>query len=581
MRPPRLPLLLGAVLCATPMAARLPAQAPRDPVAPAPAPSCEGLTVSRIDIRPGRPPYAGSASRWRHFARAVGLHHATTREGVIEAFLQLHVGQPCTEERRRESERLLRDQPYIADARLTATPDGQGGVAILVETVDEVPVLVGGQIHGASLQSLSLGNANIGGQGLLGLGYYERGFGHRTGAGLRVIEYATFGRPYTTTLEAFRHPLGFYRNAELAHPFLTDFQRFAWHLRASDEEQYRGVSRAARDPLALRVPQQRWDASAITRLFGTGTVTLLGVGASGIRISPDRQGIVVVDTGLVADSGTALVDRYQPFRAVRLGVLAGIRRLHFTTVQGFDGLFALQDVASGVMAGAFAAHGLPSAGESDRFLSGGLYGGAAGARVLLATAAQMEARQAPVTNAWDNMIGSGRAALYLKGAPGMLVLLDDRYSLGVNARLPLQLDLGDRVGGILGYRTASLAGARRNALRSEVRFSREALIHNADLGFAAFGENGRVWAGDVPYGVNATRSTLGFSLLGAYPTRSKRLYRVDVGFPLSRGGTGRGGIEVRFSSEDRSGAFWTEPDDVARARTGPVASTLFITPTAR
>jgi hypothetical protein len=105
------------------------------------------------------------------------------------------------------------------------------------------------------------------------------------------------------------------------------------------------------------------------------------------------------------------------------------------------------------------------------------------------------------------------------------------------------------------------------------------MVRNADVGVAAFGESGTVWAGDAPYGRSATRATVGVSLLAAYPTRSKRLYRADIGIPLTRGGDGGGRIEVRFSSEDRTGLFWREPDDISRARTGPVASTLFVTPT--
>jgi hypothetical protein len=56
------------------------------------------------------------------------------------------------------------------------------------------------------------------------------------------------------------------------------------------------------------------------------------------------------------------------------------------------------------------------------------------------------------------------------------------------------------------------------------------------------------------------------------------VYRVDLGFPLTRGGAGGGKIEVRFSSEDRTTRFWEEPDDVARSRTGAAPSTLFAWP---
>lgn len=565
--PAALALLLGAT-----RPAPLPAQA----FAPPSAPSCDGLTVTGIDIRPGRPGFQGTASRWRHLARAIGLHHTTTREGVIAAFLALEVGQPCTEKRRAESERLLRDQPFIADASVRALPDGRGGVAIVVETVDEVPVLIGGQLHGLGLSSLSLGNGNVGGQGLLLQGYLERGFAYRSGLGVRAIEHAAFGKPYVATLEAFRHPLGFYRDVELAHPFYTDLQRVAWHVGYNDGDEYRSVVRPARDPLALEVEQHRWDASTLFRVFGTNTVTLLGAGASGIRLTPANMGVIVSDTGLAPDSGTALRDRYQPFRTARIGMLAGIRRVSFTPVRGFDGLKAQQDIASGIMTGLYVARGI--SGERDLFVSGGVYAGKGNEHALLATVMQGEGRRDPATGKWDSMIGSGRAALYLTTAPGMLLLVDDRYSMGLDSRLPLQLDLGDREGGILGYHRASLAGARRNAARAELRFSRNAVLRNADIGVATFGETGTVWAGDAPYGRTATRATVGIGLLAAYPTRSKRMYRADVGIPLTRSGEGGGRIEVRFSSEDRTGTFWHEPDDVARARTGPVASTLFVSP---
>jgi hemolysin activation/secretion protein len=129
------------------------------------------------------------------------------------------------------------------------------------------------------------------------------------------------------------------------------------------------------------------------------------------------------------------------------------------------------------------------------------------------------------------------------------------------------------VGGILGYHATALAGARRNVMRGEFRWSRPALIKGADLGIAPFAELGTIWEGDAPYGVTATRSTLGFSILAAYPTRSKRLYRADVGFPHTRGNGA--GIEVRFSSQDRATDFWNEPEDVSRARTGAVPVSLF------
>ena len=538
------------------------------------APPCDGRIVTGVDVRAGRPPFEGTAKTWRSIARAVGLHHATTRARVIESFMALHVGRPCTERRRAESERMLRAQPFIADAQVTTVPDGRGGVTAVVETVDEIPVLVSARFHGASPEELSLGNSNIAGSGLSAEARVERGFAYRTGFGARVRQYSMFGHPYVGTLEAQRNTLGYLLEGAFEHPFYTDLQRIGWHVGYRSSDDYPRLKRPARDELALEVKQERWDASSLTRVFGSSTVGLVGLGASGLRLTPAAQGIVVSDSGLVADTGVTLTDRYMPFRSGRLGVIGAVRRVTFRTVRGFDGLFGQQDVASGIMTGLFVAQGLPSFGEKDLHVSGAMYGGWSAPHALVTALTQWEGRrgQEAGEHDWDSVIGSGRAALYL-GSPGAVFLVEDRYAGGSRSRLPLQLALGDREGGILGYHATALAGARRNVVHSEFRMSRNAAVFGADVGVAPFAETGTIWKGDAPYGVTATRSTLGFSILAAYPTRSKRLYRADIGFPLTRGNGA--GIEVRFSSEDRTHDFWTEPDDVSRARTGAVPVSLF------
>jgi hypothetical protein len=540
--------------------------------APASISPCDGRIVTGFDVRAARPPFEGTAKAWRAVARAVGLHHTTTRAGVIESFLALHLGRPCTERRRAESERILRAQPFIGDATVRMAPDGNGGVIAVVETVDEVPVLVSGRFHGLSPQELSLGNSNIGGQGTSIEARIERGFAYRTGFGAKLKQYSMFGHPYVGTLEAQRNTLGYLLEGALEHPFYTDLQRIGWHVGYRSSDDYPRLKRPARDELALEVKQERWDASSLTRVFGTKTVALVGLGASGLRLTPAAEGIVVSDSGLVADTGVTLVNRYMPFRSGRLGAIGAVRRVTFRTVRGFDGLSAQQDVANGIMTGLFVAKGLPSFGESDLYVSGAAYGGWSGDNALFTALTQWEGRRGAKDTDWDSVIGSGRASLYL-GTPGSVLVVEDRYAGGSRSRLPLQLALGDREGGILGYHATALAGARRNVVRGEFRWSRPALIKGADLGVAPFAELGSVWKGDAPYGVTATRSTVGFSILAAYPTRSKRLYRADIGFPLTRGNGA--GIEVRFSSQDRATDFWNEPDDVSRARTGAVPVSLF------
>jgi hypothetical protein len=568
-------VLLATALVTCGTASLLPAQRAGIPVNP----PCDGKRVTRLDISAARPLFEGTAGKWRVAARAIGLHHTTTRPEVIEAFVSLEPGGICTERRRAESERVLRVQPFIAAATVRAIPDGPDGVAILVETRDEMPVLASAEFRGLAPRALSLGNTNVGGQGVLLQTNFARGYRYESEFGGRIVSFATFGKPYVATVEGARYIVGHRLNVGFAKPFFTDLQRIGWHVGYLTANDYPRLRRPAADELALGVRQQRWDASGISRVFGVRTVGLVGLAASGVRLTPERAGLVVSDTGLAPDTGTTLLNRYAPFRSTRVGVLAGARRLTYHTVRGFNTLTSNEDVASGLGAGLYVAKGLPSMGESDLFLSGVAYAGVASEQALLGSFWQVEGRRGQGQGYWDSVIGSSRTAFYLGSGPGVVFYAEDQLTGGIRSLLPLQLALGDREGGMLGYHSSQLAGAKRNIARAELRWSGEARVKKADVGVATFTEVGSIWAGDAPYGSTATRGTVGVSLLAAYPSGSKRVYRADFGFPLTRRGEGGGKFEIRFWSFDRTQWFWREPSDVSYARTGPVPASLFAFPT--
>jgi hypothetical protein len=243
-------------------------------------------------------------------------------------------------------------------------------------------------------------------------------------------------------------------------------------------------------------------------------------------------------------------------------------------VTGFDGLFAAQDIASGFQLGAFAAKGLPAFGAADEFLSSSAYLGAGNSRALAAIATEVEGRM-DATNHWDDVIGSSRAAFYIKGSAASTLMVSDELTFGSRSHLPLQLSFSDWRGGMLGYHSSSEAGTQRNVVRAEFRQAREAAMHNADAGVALFGSLGWLRAGDAPYGVSARRASIGVSLLGAYPTGSKRTARLDLAWPLSRATDTAHGMELRLAIQNPIGRFWNEPDDINRARTGGLPSALF------
>src|ERR1041384_343101 len=164
---------------------------------------CDGQIVSAIDVVSHAPSFLRLPRPLRTLARGVGLH-TTTKPAVISHLLLLEVGRPCTERLRAESERILRFQPFLADASVRAVPDGQGGVRIEVETIDEIPTVFALRWHDGGPAALRVGNGNVGGRGVYLAVRGERGFAYRNGIGMQLVASQVFARPYTLALVAGR-----------------------------------------------------------------------------------------------------------------------------------------------------------------------------------------------------------------------------------------------------------------------------------------------------------------------------------------------------------------------------------------
>jgi hypothetical protein len=537
---------------------------------------CSGQRVSEIDIRPGRPPFGGLSSMWRAAAHSIGLHHATTKAQVLSAFLTMRVGDVCTEGQRAETERVLRAQQFIATAKVTPEPDTANTVKLIVETTDEIPVIIGMSIGGGNLNEVTIGNSNIAGSAISAQVTGKRGGAYRPGFGARVVDFATFYRPWTATLAGSRDPLGNSWEVGLAHPFYTDFQPTGWHVAAHGSDGYYGVQRPADDPLNLRVRRDEWEGAYVGRSSRLlGKFGLLGVVAMGNSIHPNATGVLVTDTGFAPDTGGVLTDRYRALRVGRLGGVLGIRALRFHAVPSFDALSGVQDVATGLQVGTLFARGFSEFGESDILIVTDLYTGTGGPLSFVALDVESEMRRAD-DGGWDDIVVSGRAAWYLRRGR-QVVQISDEFAGGWNPRLPFQLNIGDVVGGVPGYGSSRLVGGVRNIVRVEDRRLLSRFGGRADLAVGAFVDVGSLWAGDAPYGQHAYfRPATGVSLFGAYPAGSRRVYRLDFAVPLGRGAGSN--FELRLTTDLHALYFWQEPGDVSRGRLGSVPSSLFTWP---
>ena len=79
----------------------------------------------------------------------------------------------------------------------------------------------------------------------------------------------------------------------------------------------------------------------------------------------------------------------------------------------------------------------------------------------------------------------------------------------------------------------------------------------------------------VPFGRTVgNRYSAGLGFLSTFGTRSKRVYRIDVGIPLVKDPYNRS-VDIRVSSRDDTRDFLREPGDVSRGRERTVPRGVF------
>ena len=356
---------------------------------------CDGQIVSAIAIVAREPSFIRVPRTLRPIARGVGLHHTTTKQDVIDRFLLLSVGQPCTERLRAESERILRFQPFLADATVRAVPDAAGGVRIEVETIDEIPTVFALRFHDGEPAALRIGNGNVGGRGILLALRGERGFAYRNGVGVQLVAHQAFGRPYTLALVADRTPLGSTVSIALGHAFITDLQRTAWHLGFRDVRNYTSFVRPDGQAIALGARRRFADIGGVVRIGVHGRSAFLGALVTEERMAPAAQAVIVTDSGLVADTSAPLAGPFVSIHNTRFNAVVGMRSVAFFAVRGFDALTGTQDVAKGVQFGAVAGRSVPwfGAGDNDMFLAADLYAGLGSATSFAASPRAVRARR--------------------------------------------------------------------------------------------------------------------------------------------------------------------------------------------
>jgi hypothetical protein len=534
---------------------------------------CRGEIISDVSIVT-HGPYEELGTRWweapLRFATSL---HTTTQPGVVRRFLIVKPGRPCIELERAESERILRAQPFLADATIAVIPDTAGTVALLVQTRDELTPVVGVSTSGARISALKLGEGNLLGSGTYLAGEWRDGTARDTYA-IHGIDHQFLGRHYVLAASYARrdHDMADW-STDLSHPFFTDQQRFAWRASAGELRELFEFRRAdaARVPFAF---ERRFvDLGAVVRIGLPGRLSLFGVSFSQEEDTP-----FLPPTAVDSIDYDPLLRRHAGRRNARVNALWGLRNVRFLRVERFEGLTATQDIRLGFQLGTLIGRSLSilKTTDDDYLLAADLYGAVGGDNGILMLTARGEGRQNYDLNRWDGVLGSARAAAIRRISARHTLSASLDWSGGWRQRIPFQLTLGSAPGGVRGYRRSEEAGARRAIARVEDRWYVGQLLRQADVGGAVFGDAGRVWKGDAPYGVDSPmRYAVGVSVLAAIPPRSKRTWRLDLAVPTH--GDPNSKWEVRITSSV-AGRDWREPGDASRSRERSVPASVFSWP---
>lgn len=562
-RPPwRLALACCLVPCVPDLA--------RAQVAPREVVACVGQVITAIEVD-ARPPFPSSeGSIIARTGQAARKLHSTTKPEVVRRYLAFDPGGRCEQLRLDESERILRAQPFISDATIVPLSDGEGGVILSVTTVDEISIILGGSLSGSSphVRSAKIGNRNFFGSGLHGSLRWENGREFRDAYQLRLTDYQFFGRPYQLSLEAARLQLGKEWVLDASHPFLTDLQRIAWRVAGGEQDTYARFRRPGADPALIAVDREYAEGGGVVRIGPLRRFILTGGSVTRERVMPGTAPVRIAGGDLIPDTSTALIGRYTEQRQARVNALLGVRIVDFMEVTGFDALDARQDVRKGLQLGLLVGRGLKfldTKSDEDFFASVSAYAGMGSPSAFAAMELNVEGRRKGTEDNWNSVLSSGRFAMFMRPFSRHTATTSLEWSGGWRSRVPYQLTFASRDGGLRGYRTSRVGGARRVVLRAEDKYVWGRFKRYATVGIAGFVDAGRIWAGDSPFGVDTPiRYSAGVGLLVAVPPRSRRLTRVDIAYPFNTDGRRR--PEIRITVRDFGRVFWKEPTDLQLAR---------------
>jgi hypothetical protein len=571
--------------------------APSAVLAQAPADSCATGPISaiRIDnasIFDETDPDLDRRFRWAY--RAANALHVRTRDWVIRRELLFQPGDCLDPFLVEESERLLRGYSFLSDVEIRSRAEVDGGQLVEVDTRDDwstrVDVRFGSSLK---LEGLRLTEENVLGSGQsLGVFFVGRDVQREYGASYYTPQL--LGTRWDLRLEAGKTRPGSFVRQEVAYPYVGEVSHWAGRQSFVREDRYFDYI-TADDPelraghILLPVREKLFDVALVRRIGQPGNMALLGAALTYQELAYPGEPLVApegryADRFPADDSTRALLRPHaQQLDNIRAFLLVGHRTVQWETRRGLNSMRGNEDVRLGAETGLAIGRSL-SALENDDDLFGtiSLYGGVGAGDALFFMRARVDSRRdlnAPVgVSEWEDVYAEGELLAYLKPRRySRHTLVARAAGLGAwHTRTPFQLTLGgDRA--LRGYDPERFPGGRRLVLNLEDRvYFGWPLRGVMDVGGTVFGDAGRIWKGDVPFGFSSDwRASAGLGLRVSFPAGGRSVYRVDIAWPIEQG-TRLGDFRLMMSLGESISLYpRNEDQQLTRSRPAGVAGELF------
>ncbi len=486
--------------------------------------------------------------RWAY--RLANTVHMRTRAEFIQDQLLFRKGDCYDPEIVEESARLLREFRFIAGADAFAVEQPDGNHHVIVDTHDEWTTklaLIARFDQGLQLDGAQIIEENFLGRGIaVGAFYRQRDERRDLGLGLEipqirqsrwdghvgigvtrigeVVEQA-FIRPFPGERPgtAFRER-AFHRRDFFNYVLPGDHQYS--HLVVPLQEEHVQVAMARRSS---------WSDGLVT--FGTG----LSYERVGGGSAEEVEGVTRGDFGdrepVDAELSHPLLPHLANRQALRLSILGGTRNVRFAQRRGLDPVRGVQDIPLGHELLVTVGPSIGSTGVGagpDIFSSVEFFAGADSGETMGFIGISGEGRWETADD-WRDILVEGWALAYREtaGLGGPVLVLRGATHAGWSTASPFQLVLGGPEG-VRGYSDWDHPGGRRVVFSGESRWRLSTPYPDfADFGLTLFGDVGRMWAGDAPFGRDSGwRSTAGGGLRVGFPAGSSSVIRFDLAWPL-------------------------------------------------